>query len=386
MRKINLLYVITKLELGGAQKQLLSLISSLDKERFNIFLFTSRQGLLMDEALAMSNLKIKSSLFLHRPINPFKDLFALLQMRSFIKANKIEIVHTHSSKAGILGRLAARLSGVKIILHTVHGWSFHNYQPKLERYLFVLLERFCARFTDKLIVVSNFDKQTGLKNRIGSEEKYRLINYGINYADFTVNGQDVKKEFGINKDEQLIGTVSCFKPQKAVGDFIQAAALVAESLPRAKFILVGDGILRSKIARQVKKLNLQDKFIFAGWRNDVNKILSALDIFALSSLWEGLPIAALEALACGLAVVATNTGGIQEVIKEGKNGFLVSRRDSSGLSEKIIMLLRDENLRKAVGNNAKNALGHDFTVEQMVGNTQNLYENLLKEKALIYAN
>ncbi|MCM8763061.1 MAG: glycosyltransferase family 4 protein [Candidatus Omnitrophica bacterium] len=379
MRKIRILYVITKLELGGAQKQLLSLIRGLDRERFEVLLFTHDKGLLIEEALSISGLKIKGSRFLERPINPLKDLCALLEIALYIKQNRIDIVHTHSSKAGVLGRLAARISKVKIILHTVHGWSFNDFQSELKRKLFIFLERICACFTHKLIVVSECDKQRGLVNNIGSADKYQLIRYGINYAEFNIKDPGIKKKLGFNSDDLVVGMVSCFKPQKAVEDFIKMASLVNKSLPETKFILVGDGFLRRKIENLIKRLDLEDKVILTGWRRDVNRILSILDVFVLTSLWEGLPVAVLEAMAAGRVVIATDTGGISEAVIEGKTGFLVSRRDMNKMSERTISLLKDENLRKVIGENAKNYLGHDFTVGQMVNKTQNLYEDLIKE-------
>src|SRR3989338_6365898 len=184
MKKINLLFILTKLELGGAQKQLLSLIKHLDKDKFNLFLFTSSQGLLDRQAQEISGLTLYKSKYLERAINPLKDLLAILEILSFIKNNDIQILHTHSSKAGILGRLAGRLAGVGIILHTVHGWSFNDYQPFLIRKLFNSLERFTACFTHKIIVVSNYDLEKGLRSRIAGAGKYILIRYGIDYSEF----------------------------------------------------------------------------------------------------------------------------------------------------------------------------------------------------------
>jgi len=386
MQKVNLLYVITKLELGGAQKQLLSLIGNLDRNRFNIFLFTCREGLLMQEAVSINGISIRKSSFLGRPINPLKDFFALLEIYSFIRKHRIDVVHTHSSKAGILGRLAARMCRVRLILHTVHGWSFNDYQARLKRAIFVHLERFCANFTDKLIVVSDCDKQKGLENKIGSEDKYQIIRYGINYFDFLTKDANIKKELGIDNGELLVGTISCFKPQKAVQDFIKTAALVVKSFPGAKFIVIGDGVLRRTIEDLIDELRLKEKVILVGWRKDTYRILPSLDVFALTSLWEGLPIAALEALACGCPVVVTNTGGISEVVIEGKNGFLAPVHNIEKLSEKITSLLKDAKLRKEISDNSRNSLDETFTVEHMVGATQNLYEKLLKEKSVIHAN
>jgi glycosyltransferase involved in cell wall biosynthesis len=377
MQKINLLYVITALELGGAQKQLLSIISNLDKERFNIFLFCAQDGLILPAAFSIDGLVLRRSRWLDRPINPFKDLLALFEIYWFIKKNNIKIIHTHSSKAGILGRLAARLAKVKFICHTVHGWSFNDLQSFLFRKLFIELERFTARFTDRLIVVSGHDKQKGLANGIGQEGKYCLIRYGIDYAEFSLRDPDIRKELGINQNDLVVGTVSCLKPQKAPEDFIKLAALVNKILPEVKFLLVGDGLLRRHIQKLINKFNLNKNVILVGWRQDVHRILSAIDVFALTSLWEGSPIAVLEAVTASIPVVATHTGGIAELIDNGRTGFLVPLRDMQSMSEKTILLLKDKTLRKQVASNAKNNLGGNFTLQGMVEKTQDLYEEFI---------
>src|SRR3989338_961872 len=251
MQRINLLYVITKLELGGAQKQLLSLINHLDQDKFKPFLFTAKGGFLIPEAQALNGLTLKKSRCLGRPINPLKDLLALIEIYWFIKRNNIEIVHTHSSKAGILGRFAARLAKAKIIIHTVHGWGFHNYQSKLAQIFFIWLERLSAYFTDKLIVVSDYDKQKGLTNHIGQECQYMLIHYGINYAEFNRSQQNTKEELRINPKDLVVTNISCFKPQKSPLDFIKLASLVNQATPGIKFLLVGDGVLRKKIESSI---------------------------------------------------------------------------------------------------------------------------------------
>ena len=380
MQKINLLYVITKLELGGAQRQLLDLIRSLNKDKLHIFLFTASNGILMEDALMIDGLTIKRSSWLERPIHPLKDIFALIELYNLIRKNNIALVHTHSSKAGIIGRVAAKLAGVKIIIHTVHGWPFHDYQGGLQRKIFIWLERLCASLTHKIIVVSKYDLETGLKNHIGDKNKYAQVHYGIEHAEFNGHNHDVRKELGVSPADKLIGMTACFKEQKAPQDFIRAASLVAGAYPQAKFILVGDGVLRKEIESEIKRLHLKEKMILTGWRRDMPRVLSGIDIFALTSLWEGLPISALEAMASAKPVVATNTGGISEVVQEGKNGFLVAPRDTQDLSEKLILLLRDENLRVAMGQNALVSLNHDFRREDMVNAHQGIYEKLLMER------
>lgn len=394
--KINLLYVVTKLELGGAQKQLLSLISGLDKERFSPFLFTSSDGLLFSEALSINNLTLRSSKFLERPIRPFQDLLALIEIYRFIKKNDIRIVHTHSSKAGLLGRLAAKLAGVKIIIHTVHGWSFNDCQPYIFRRLFISLERFTGSFTDKLIVVSDYDRQKGLSNNIAKEDRYSLIRYGIDYREFSRETKDVKKELGLGPKDLVVTNISCLKPQKSPLDFIKLAYLTKKTLFRrdainnrtqgscaVKFLLVGDGVLRKKIEGLIKKLNLGEDVILAGWRRDIPDILAATDVLTINSLWEGLPIAALEAMASACPVVATDTGGIREAVFSARTGFLVPPKDTKGMLERLLVLLKDEKARRQMGEAARDSLGQDFRLENMVTQTQDLYYSLIKERGCV---
>ena len=382
-RRYNILYVVTKLELGGAQKQALSLMRRLNKEEYNIFLFTADVGLLMDEALAISGITVKRSRFLERPINPLKDLLALFEIYSFIREKQIDIVHTHSSKAGIVGRLAARIAGVKIIIHTVHGWSFNDYQPFWTRLLYIGLERWIGGFTNRLIVVSRYDQEKGLSNAIVSENRYSLIRYGIDYAEFS-GKQDAGKarqELGIGPDDLVVGMIACFKPQKSPGDFVRLVVLIHQSLPRVKFVLVGDGALRENIEDLISQYNLPNNMFLLGWREDIPEILSAIDVFALTSLWEGLPISVLEAFASHKPVVATDTGGIREVVFENKTGFLAPLGDVKAMAEKVKILLNDKSLRLKMGDNAHSSLGVSYRVDYMVNSTKDLYENLIVARA-----
>lgn len=384
MQKANLLFVITKLELGGAQKQLLSLVELLDKKRFGIFLFTCRKGYLLEEAKAIKGVTVKESLFLERPINPINDFLALIEIFCFIKKNNITIIHTHSSKAGLLGRLAGKFAGVDFMLHTVHGWSFNNYQSSLSRMFFVWMERIAARFSHKLIVVSDYDRKKGLENSIGEEDKYSLIRYGIDFSQFRSKRKDIKKTLGIDASDPVVGTVSCLKPQKSPLDFIKLVFLVTQKMPDVRFVIAGDGILRKESERLINSFGLQDKLFLLGWRRDIPDILGSLDAFVLTSKWEGLPISVLEAMAAEKPVIATNTGGIAEIVEDGKNGFLVECVNMKDMSEKLIALLKDVNLRKTIGRNALGSLGPCFTLAEMVKSTQSLYENLLSSRCKNY--
>jgi glycosyltransferase involved in cell wall biosynthesis len=381
MPKTNLLYIITKLELGGAQQQLLSLIRGLDRQAYNVFLFTAQDGLLIAEALSLRGLTLHRSRFLERKINPLKDLLALIEIYGFIKKNKIQIVHTHSSKAGILGRLAAGLAKTKNIVHTVHGWSFHDHQPLIINCFYLFLEKICAKFSSKIIVVSVWDRNKGLKNSVGQAGQYILIRYGIDYADFQnmEKRDDARKSWGFSGGDLVIGMVACFKPQKSPLDFIKLAFAVSKELPDVKFILVGDGVLFKKARGLIKKLHLESRVILAGWRRDIPLILSCLDVFVLTSLWEGLPIVVLEAMASGVPLVVTDTGGVGEVIVDDLTGYLVKTGDLASLQKKVIKLLKDSQRRdKFVKLSAAVVNDQEFSLSNMIKNTNQLYLDLIR--------
>jgi glycosyltransferase involved in cell wall biosynthesis len=382
MRKINLLYVITKLELGGAQKQLLGLINSLDKQRYSIFLFTAKDGLLISEAALIEGVILKKSKFLERLINPLKDILALFEIYCFIKKNRIQVVHTHSSKAGILGRLAAKLAKTPVIIHTVHGWSFNDYQPASIRYLYIFLEKFCATFTNKIIVVSKFDQDKGLENSVGKKNQYALIRYGLDAQVFKDAGRrsQSRQLLGLSDTDLVVGMVACFKPQKAPLDFIALAGLIKKDFPDTKFVLVGDGQLRKKVDIRIKQLNLGGQVILTGWHNDIPLILSGLDVFVLTSLWEGLPIVILEAMAAGVALVATDTGGIAEIVVNGTTGYLVKPQDILSMRIRVGELLSSAQKRDIFVKLSKEIIGsQEFLLSSMFKNTAQIYSNLLEE-------
>lgn len=380
MGKTNLLYVITKLELGGAQKQLLSLIKGLSREDdFSVFLFTAKNGPLMEEARGIPGLRVHASGFLERPVNFLKDAFVLIELVIFIRKYNIQIVHTHSSKAGILGRLGARLAGIKVIIHTVHGWSFNDYQPVFIRRFYVFLERFVARFTSRIVVVSTHDKDKAIAEGIGRPGNYFLIRYGIDFHAAAADTRQIRKELGISADDFVVGNISCFKPQKSLRDFLRLVLLVKERVSRegfsrrVKFVLIGDGSLRSSVEEMADEYGISSQLVLTGWRRDVPVLLDIFDVFVLTSLWEGLPVSVLEAMKASLPVVATDTGGIAEVMSEGKTGFLVRRHDMKGMAEKIVFLLKNEHVRTGIAAYNKNFLGDEFTVGYMIERYRCLY-------------
>jgi len=382
-QKTKVLHIITQLELGGAQKHVLSVLARLDNERYNKYLATSSGGILLEEAQKIPQLNLLLLPFFRRRIAPAEDLLTILQLIRYIKRNKIEIVHTHSSKAGILGRWAARFAKTQVIIHTVHGWSFHDYLNPAVKIFYILLERITSGFTNRLIAVSQKDIQAGLNNRIGKESKYSLIRYGLDqneFCDARVDSWYKKEDLGLDNDSLVIGMVACFKPQKNPLDFIKAARIILQSQPKARFILVGDGALRPRIEKAIKENDLEKKIFLLGWRNDVNRILPLFDVVVLTSLWEGLPIVFLEAMACAKPIVAYNVGGVAEIIKERANGFLVKAGEVKALSLKVTRLLKDPSLRQRMGWKGKTFISDKmFSVDFMVQRIEEIYRRTLKD-------
>ncbi|MBN1384091.1 MAG: glycosyltransferase family 4 protein [Elusimicrobia bacterium] len=385
MDKIKVIHIITLLELGGAQQNTLYTCEHLNKNNFEAILICGKGGILDKKT---KNIKTYFIPELIRKISPLYDLIALIKIYKILKKEKPDIIHTHSSKAGILGRWAAYIynkfeirsaswrtkSQIRIkVIHTFHGFAFHDYQNWLIRKFYILLERWTAKISDSLIAVSRENISKGLKNKIGTKEKYTLIRSGIKLQDYTIETdiKQKKRQFGIN-DENVVGMVACFKPQKAPLDFIKTAELVCRELPDTKFMLIGDGILKKQINGSIKKLSLEKNFILTGWRQDVNEIIKIFDIFVLTSLWEGLPRVIIEAMATGIPVVATYVDGTREVVREGLTGFIVKPHETEKMAERILRLLKNSELRQNFSREARK-LTAEFDIDLMVAQQEKLY-------------
>jgi glycosyltransferase involved in cell wall biosynthesis len=373
--RTNLLYVVTKLELGGAQTQLLSLIENIDKTKYSVFLFTARRGMLWPDVLKLCEVRCRRSMFLDRAISPILDVLAFFELLFFIKSNSIEIVHTHSSKAGIIGRFAALCSGVKFIYHTVHGWSFNDFQPSFVRFFYLKLERIAASFTTRIIVVSEYDKLRGISNRIAQSSRFEVVRYGIDIAAFENARPTLRQERKIGESVLIVGMVACFKPQKSVQDFITVARAVCETRNDVVFVVVGDGSLRPAIEKLILSFGLNNRVILLGWRRDIASVVSSFDVFVLTSKWEGMPIAVIEAMAASKPAVVTNTGGIAEVIRDRENGFLEHINDMRSTIDDLKLLLSDMDLRRKIGRQARMAVSLEYTIQHMVSKTSQLYNH-----------
>jgi glycosyltransferase involved in cell wall biosynthesis len=384
MAPTRVLQVITRLIIGGAQETAMLIADGLDPAYFDVDLLsgpqTGPEGSLIEEVRARGiPLTIEPSLV--REINPVKDPLALVRLTRFIKRGRYTIVHTNSSKAGILGRWAASLAGAPIVVHTVHGWGHHEHQHALLRSFYVLLERVTHRITDKLVVVSPRNIEKGLADSIATPEKYVTIRSGIELNRFRQPDRPreaVRAELGIATDATVVGMVTRLSAQKAPLDFVAAARLVIAQRRDVRFVVVGDGPLRTEVEAVVATEGLADHIHLTGLRRDVPDLMHSFDIFALTSLWEGLPRVLPQAMAAGLPIVATAVDGNAEAVTDGINGFLTPPGDPQAMASALLRLLEDPDLATQMGK-AGRIRAANFGARKMVSDIAILYEALLEQ-------
>ncbi len=378
-KKTKVAQVITRLDWGGPPDIIRLICDSLDLNIFDVRLIT---GISLYPSLETRNFlerfsnRVITIPQLKRDINPLSDIVALLRLYRLFRKEDFDIVHTHTAKAGALGRLAARFAGVPKIVHTSHGHNFYGYFGPVRSKLVVMVERFISYFTDKINALTELEKQDLASYKVAQPAKIVVINSGLEldrYRKININAGEKRSELRVGQDTILVGMISRLETVKGPEYFIEAARLIAEKFPEVRFIVAGDGSLRSKLEFQCKKLHISDKLIFIGWREDIPEILSVLDILVMPSLNEAVGRILIEAGACGKPVVATRVGGIPEVVKDNQTGILVPPGDAHGLARAVISLLEDEKKRQRMGETAKNWVDDKFSASRMVKGFSDLY-------------
>jgi len=382
---VEVLHPITRLIVGGAQENTMYTAEMLDKERFQASILsgpqTGSEGSLI-EAVIKRNVPLEILPELVREINPYKDLIALIKMYAIMKKGRYKVVHTHSSKAGILGRLAAKFAGVPLIVHTVHGWSFHERMSSVRRNVFVILERIFAKITNIMIVVTKEDINKGLSFGIGNHDLYRLVRSAIPLDEFNPADVDkfaVLKELGIPQDALIMGNVGRLSEQKNPLDWMRVAKLVSEKIPNCYFLLVGDGPLRQDVERFGAELGIAEKVKFTGIRRDVSRLLAAMDVFVITSLWEGLPRVIPQAMLMELPVVANIADGTVEAIEPGKTGYLCNPGQIEEMAAYCVDLLENPKKCMEMGKMGREHALVEFDLNKMIRQIEELYSNYLNK-------
>ena len=380
MSRVRVLHAITMLELGGAQRNTLDTVTALDRREFAVGLACADVGELLPEARRIGDVALFELRHLRREVRPWADVRAYVELRAAIRSFAPDIVHTHSSKAGILGRVAAGRAGVPVVVHSIHGFGFGPHQNAAVRRALLAAERVAARRTMAFVAVSRRNLEEAERLGLVRAGRGRVIRSGIDLAAFRAHagGGAVRRELGIPPEAPLVVQIACLKPQKAPERFVDLAARLALRFPDARFLLVGDGELRAALERRRRDAGLEGRFHLPGWRRDIPAILDAATVVTLTSRFEGLPRVLVEALAAQVPVVAMDVDGVGEVVRNGRNGLLVAAGDVEAMASRVAAVLGDPALRRRLAAAAGEGLD-EFECATMVREQERLYRELLGE-------
>ena len=377
-KKIKLLHVITHLPIGGAQDNTLYTVELLNKDKYDISLSCNLNGDLVSRAKKVKHLKLYDVPNLRREVSIINDIRAFLYLYKLIKKENFTIIHTHSSKAGFLGRIAAMFNKTPIVIHTIHGFAFHDYMNSFKKNIFIYLEKLSAKWTHGLVTVSNLNKKKVVDLGIAPIEKLKNIYSGIDLTLFINEKNDqFRKELNLDSNHLLLGSVGRLSNQKDPITMIEAFCIVIKRFPNAHLTLVGDGELRDEILIKIDQLQLNGRVHLTGNKNDPWKIYHSLDLFIMSSIYEGLGRSITEALSCGVPVVCTSVEGVPEIVRDNETGILVPPKDPGALATGIINSLNDMDNAKRMAEEGRKFVNKNFDVNKMVDDIDALYDTLL---------
>jgi len=393
MEKIKIIHVITRFDKGGSAENTFLTVKGLDKSKYEVILVRglsheSQMGAAESKAVAQSldeaqrkGVRIKALPTLIRKIQPLSDFDAFIDLIKIFREEKPHIVHTHTSKAGILGRWAAFLTGVPIIIHTPHGHVFWGYFNKYVTLIYVLLERLTARITDRIITLTEQEKRDHLRYQVAREYKFSVIHSGVELNRFyttKLTTPEIKAKLGIPREAFIVGTVGRLTHIKGHRYLLEAAAKIHRARSDMIFIILGDGELMHDLKMLADISDIKEKVLFLGWRSDVAEIISIFDIFVLPSLNEGMGKVLVEAMALGKPIIASDVGGIPDLVTHDKNGLLVPPADSQSIAMSIETLYRDPSKRVKMGESGK-IIAESYSAVSMIQKIDRLYGDLIKD-------
>ncbi|HPP30351.1 MAG TPA: glycosyltransferase family 4 protein [bacterium] len=384
---MKICHIITRLIVGGAQENTIFTVKGLAGKGHSVTLAvgptTGPEGSLIPEIEKEKDIKLVVFKEMVREINPLLDVICFVKLFFFFRKNRYDIVHTHSAKAGILGRIAAKLAHRNtVVIHTIHGPSFYDYQPAMLNFVYITAEKIASYFTDKFICVGEIMKERYLKAGIGREEQYIVIYSGFDikpYLEAEKEREERRKKLGIKENEKVIGMVGRLFYLKGQEYLIQAFADVVKEYPDAKLLLVGDGILRGVLENYARERGILSKVIFTGLvpPEEVPGYISVMDILAHTSLREGLPKAVAQGFAGGKPVVAFDVDGAKELVVNDKTGYLIPPKDTKILKEKLLYLLKNPEISYKMGEAGREIVKELFPVDKMVDRIEKVYIELL---------
>lgn len=385
-RRVRLLRVIARLNIGGPALQATLLTEKLDPSRYDSLLVTGREDRAEGNYLALHGKTLDGWTVLpalRREIRATRDLAALGRLVALMRTFRPDIVHTHTAKAGMLGRVAARLCGVPVVVHTYHGHVLQGYFSPARTRLFMAIERWLAGHTSRLLAVSERVKQDLLALGIGRAERFDVLPLGLDldgFLDAETRRGEFRRELGYTEREILVGIVARLVPIKAHEMFLRAAAAITRRVPASRFVVVGDGERRADLEALARQLALGDRVRFVGWRGDLQRVYADLDVVVLTSRNEGSPVSLIEAMAAARPVVATRVGGVPDLVKDGQQGLLVPAGDVDALARAIEDVVSSPDRGRAMGEAGRKRVYPAFTAERLIADLDRLYTELLRRR------
>ncbi|GDY22742.1 glycosyl transferase family 1 [Verrucomicrobiota bacterium] len=386
---MRVVHVITRLIVGGAQENTVATVFGLRAlPGVEVSLIsgptTGPEGTLEPRfAAAPGLLTVIPELV--RPVHPWHDVLAWRRLQQMFRAARPDIVHTHSGKAGVLGRLAARSARVPVIIHTIHGPSFGDFQGAIANQVFLTAEKLAARSTTHFTVVANAMTEQYLRAGIGQREQYTRIFSGFELAPFlqAENSPTLRARLGLAPDDFVIGKIARLFRLKGHDELFAIAPALVAAIPRLKFLFVGDGLWRQRFEEKARALGLERHFVFTGLvpPEEVSALIGIMDAVVHLSRREGLPRALTQALAAAKPIVAYDCDGAREVCLDHETGFLVAPGDLTTLRERLQQLAAAPALRARLGQRGQALVRDSFSVERMVTETHQLYQRLLAQHA-----
>ncbi len=384
-KKIKILRVIARLNVGGPAIQAISLNRELNNNEFEATLvygvvskgeadITTFPGMGVERGILLPGLG--------RELHPLKDISTLLKLIAIIRRERPDIIHTHTAKAGAVGRLAAVLCGVPILIHTFHGHVFHGYFSPLKTSFFKLIEKLLAAFTTRIIAISPTQKKEIQSILKIPEDKFEVIPLGFNLDKFAKCREsstgEFRKTIGATQDDIIITIVGRIVPIKNHALFINVARLLLEKHNNLRFAIVGGGELQDQSEALARQLGISDRVVFAGWRSDIDKVYADTDITVLTSDNEGTPVCLIESLSAGVPVVSTDVGGVKDVVFDGRNGYLAPKGDAEALAAVVEKLIKSPDERARMGINGKVDAAERHSFSRLYNDIVFIYHQLFR--------
>jgi glycosyltransferase involved in cell wall biosynthesis len=380
--------IIGRLNIGGPAIHAILLTQGLRARGYETVLVAGREGPRegnLHDLAAEKGVEPVILPELGREVRPYRDCTALVKLVRLLRRLRPDIVHTHTAKAGALGRIAAKLAGIPVIVHTFHGHVLHGYFSRGTTRFFLTIERCLAAISTKVLTVSDGQCRDLLRLRIGRPETVGVMPLGLELDGFLgsdLRRGELRRQLDVNAEAPLVGIIGRLAPIKDHATFLEAASDLHKSRPDVRFLIVGDGELRSRLEQQAHALGLDGCAHFLGWQRELEPIYADLDLVVLSSLNEGTPVSLIEAMAAGLPVVATKVGGVPDLVADGKTGLLVPPKDPMAMSQAMETLLADPERRRQMGRLGRDAVYPLYSDTALMDRMHRLYSSLLQASVL----